>query len=142
MSARSYYSVTIKEFLSTYENTIIGEMALQHPFDLNDVTKASWLSEIRILKRELKDIPDGHISLEFKIPRMGKRVDSVVANDGILFLLEFKDGDTEYRNSTFKQVMDYALDLKNFHKGSRDKLIVPIAVPTQAPANSPTIQKY
>ena len=142
MSARSYYSATIKEFLSTYENTIIGEMALQHPFDLNDVTKASWLSEIRILKRELKDIPDGHISLEFKIPRMGKRVDSVVANDGILFLLEFKDGDTEYRNSTFKQVMDYALDLKNFHKGSRDKLIVPIAVPTQAPANSPTIQKY
>ena len=142
MSARSYYSATIKEFLSTYENTIIGEMALQHPFDLNDVTKASWLSEIRILKRELKDIPDGHISLEFKIPRMGKRVDSVVANDGILFLLEFKDGDTEYRNSTFKQVMDYALDLKNFHKGSRDKLIVPIAVPTQAPANSPIIQKY
>ena len=89
MSARSYYSATIKEFLSTYENTIIGEMALQHPFDLNDVTKASWLSEIRILKRELKDIPDGHVSLEFKIPRMGKRVDSVVANDGILFLLEF-----------------------------------------------------
>lgn len=142
MSARSYYSATIKEFLSTYENTIIGEMALQHPFDLNDVTKASWLSEIRILKRELKDIPDGHVSLEFKIPRMGKRVDSVVANDGILFLLEFKDGDTEYRNSTFKQVMDYALDLKNFHKGSRDKLIVPIAVPTQAPTNSPVIQKY
>ena len=142
MSARSYYSATIKEFLSTYENTIIGEMALQHPFDLNDVTKASWLSEIRILKRELKDIPDGHVSLEFKIPRMGKRVDTVVANDGILFLLEFKDGDTEYRNSTFKQVMDYALDLKNFHKGSRDKLIVPIAVPTQAPANSPVIQKY
>lgn len=142
MSARSYYSATIKEFLSTYENTIIGEMALQHPFDLNDVTKASWLSEIRILKRELKDIPDGHISLEFKIPRMGKRVDSVVLNDGILFLLEFKDGDTEYRSSTYKQVMDYALDLKNFHKGSRDKLIVPIAVPTQAPANSPAIQKY
>lgn len=142
MSARSYYSATIKEFLSTYENTIIGEMALRHPFDLNDVTKASWLSEIRILKRELKDIPDGHISLEFKIPRMGKRVDSVVVNDGILFLLEFKDGDTEYRSSTFKQVMDYALDLKNFHKGSHDKLIVPIAVPTQAPANSPVIQKY
>ena len=142
MSARSYYSATIKEFLSTYENTIIGEMALQHPFDLNDVTKSSWLSEIRILKRELKNIPDGHVSLEFKIPRMGKRVDSVVVHNGILFLLEFKDGDTEYRSSTYKQVMDYALDLKNFHKGSRDKLIVPIAVPTQAPTNFPTIPKY
>ena len=55
MSARSYFSATISEFLKADENTIIGEMALQHPFDLNDLTKSSWLSEIRILKRELKD---------------------------------------------------------------------------------------
>lgn len=141
MSTRSYFSTTINEFLATDENAIIGEMALHHPFDLNDLTKSSWLSEIRILKRELKDMGSGHVSLEFKIPRMGKRVDAVVVFRGILFLLEFKDGDTEYRNSTFKQVMDYALDLKNFHKGSRDKLIVPIAVPTEAPLNSPSIQK-
>ena len=142
MSARSYYSATIKDFLSTHENYILAEMVKQHPFDLNDYTRDSWLSEIRILKRELKDMIGGHIALEFKIPRMGKRVDAVIAYRGILFLLEFKDGDTEYRNSTFKQVMDYALDLKNFHKGSRNKLIVPIAVPTEAPASSPSIQKY
>ena len=142
MSARSYYSATIKDFLSTHENYILAEMVKQHPFDLNDYTRDSWLSEIRILKRELRDMIGGHIALEFKIPRMGKRVDAVVSYKGILFLLEFKDGDTEYRNSTFKQVMDYALDLKNFHKGSRDKFIVPISVPTAAPASSPTIQKY
>lgn len=142
MPARSYFSATISEFLKADENTIIGEMALQHPFDLNDLTKSSWLSEIRILKRELKDFPAGHVSLEFKIPRMGKRVDAVVVYHGIVFLLEFKDGDTEYRNSTFKQVMDYALDLKNFHKGSRDRFIVPIAVPTEAPCSFPEIQPY
>lgn len=56
MSARSYYSATISEFLITDENAIIGEMALRHPFDLNDLTKSSWLSEVRILKRELKDL--------------------------------------------------------------------------------------
>ena len=72
MSSRSYYSATISEFISAHENTIIGEMALQHPFDLNDLTKSSWLSEIRILKHELKNMLKGHISLEFKIPRMGK----------------------------------------------------------------------
>lgn len=142
MSERSYYSATIQDFLAAHENTIIGEMALQHPFDLNDLTKRSWLNEIRILKRELKDMKDGHIALEFRIPRMGKRVDAVVLYRGIIFLLEFKDGDTEYRNSTFKQVMDYALDLKNFHRGSRYKYIVPIAVPTEAPASSPEIHKY
>lgn len=142
MSSRSYYSATISEFISSHENTIIGEMALQHPFDLNDLTKSSWLSEIRILKHELKNMLEGHISLEFKIPRMGKRVDAVIVYRGIIFLLEFKDGDTEYRNSTFKQVMDYALDLKNFHKGSRDKYIVPIAVPTEAPRSTLSVQKY
>ena len=38
--------------------------------------------------------------------------------------------------------MDYALDLKNFHKGSHDKLIVPFAIPTEAPANQWTICKH
>ena len=142
MSARSYYSATIRDFLAVHENTIIGEMALQHPFDLNDPTKRSWQEEIRILKRELKDMDDGHIAMEFKIPRMGKRVDAVIAYHGILFLLEFKDGDSNYRNNTFKQVLDYALDLKNFHSGSRDRFIVPIAVPTKAPKCSLKIQKY
>ena len=142
MSTRSYYSATIKDFLATHENYILAEMVKSHPFDLNDFTRDSWLSEIRILKRELRDFSDGHISLEFKIPRMGKRVDAVVSYCGILFLLEFKDGDTEYRNSTYKQVVDYALDLKNFHKGSRDKYIVPVAVPTEAPRSSISIQKY
>ena len=142
MSTRSYYSATIKDFLATHENYILAEMVKSYPFDLNDFTRDSWLSEIRILKRELSDFTSGHISLEFKIPRMGKRVDSVVSYGGILFLLEFKGGDAEYRNSTFKQVMDYALDLKNFHKGSRDKYIVPIAVPTEAPQSNLSIQKY
>ena len=142
MSTRSYYSATIRDFLATHENYILAEMVKSHPFDLNDYTRESWLSEIRILKRELRNLSDGHISLEFKIPRMGKRVDAVVVYRGILFMLEFKDGDTEYRNSVFKQVMDYALDLKNFHKGSRNSYIVPIAVPTEAPKSSPLIQKY
>lgn len=142
MSTRSYYSAAIKDFLATHENYILAEMVKSHPFDLNDFTRDSWLSEIRILKRELNEFSFGHLSLEFSIPRMGKRVDAVVSYCGILFLLEFKDGDTEYRNSTFKQVMDYALDLKNFHKGSRDKYIVPIAVPTEAPKNTPSVQKY
>ncbi len=51
---------------------------------------------------------------------------------GIIFLLEFKVGDTEYRKTTEDQVMDYALDLKYFHEVSSDKYIVPIIVSTEA----------
>ena len=68
--------------------------------------------------------------LEFTILRMGKRVDAVVISGGIVFLLEFKVGDSHYRSSTDNQVLDYALDLKNFHKASKDLTIVPISVPT------------
>ena len=51
----------------------------------------------------------------------------------IVFLLEFKCGNTEYRASTYDQVYDYALDLRNFQKESHDKLLVPIMVSTRAP---------
>lgn len=64
---------------------------------------------------------------------MGKRVDVVVLFQNIVFLLEFKCGDDEYRASTYDQVYDYALDLRNFQKESHNKLLVPIMVSTLAP---------
>ena len=51
----------------------------------------------------------------------------------IVFLLEFKCGDDQYRASTVGQVYDYALDLRNFQKESHDKLIANIIVSTRAP---------
>ena len=64
---------------------------------------------------------------------MGKRVDVVVLFKNIVFILEFKCGDTEYRLSAIDQVDDYALDLRNFQKESHNKLLVPILVATRAP---------
>lgn len=66
-------------------------------------------------------------------PGMGKRVDAVVLYKNIVFLLEFKCGDTEYRQSTYDRVYDYALDLRNFQKESHDKMLVPIVVSTKSP---------
>ena len=67
---------------------------------------------------------------------MGRRVDVVILHRNIVFILEFKCGDTEYKSSTYDQVYDYALDLKNFHKESHDKLLVPIIVSTNAPVKA------
>ena len=50
----------------------------------------------------------------------------------MIYLLEFKVGENEYRPYEIDQVVDYALDLKNFHKESIDKPIVPILVSTNA----------
>lgn len=137
---RSYYSATIAEFLRQSDREILGTI---HANDISAETTIqqsnTWESEITILKDQLRAFSDGRIIFEYTIPRMGKRVDTVVLYRNIVFLLEFKVGDKEYRESTYDQVYDYALDLRNFQKESHDKLLVPMMIPTRAPAYKNTL---
>ena len=130
---RSYYSEKIAGFLRQPTAEILGVI---HSNDISAETTIqqsnTWEIEVEILKDQLRDMDDGRVIFEYTIPRMGKRVDVVVLYRNIVFLLEFKCGDTEYRASTFDQVYDYALDLRNFQKESHDKLLVPIMVSTRA----------
>ena len=130
---RSYYSASIAEFLKQSGSEIIG---IIHTNDISAETTIqqsnTWESEVQILKDQLRSFLEGRIIFEYTIPRMGKRVDVVILYKNIVFLLEFKCGDTEYRQSTYDQVYDYALDLRNFQKESHDKLLVPIMVSTNA----------
>lgn len=139
--ARSYYASTIERFINLDGDMILASMVKNHPFDLNDLTRDSWLEEIDILKKQLAGI-SGYIMLEYMIPRMGKRVDAVVISEGLIFLLEFKVGAEKYTSSALDQVMDYALDLKNFHADSYDKVIVPVVVCTEAPDVKNQISAY
>ncbi len=74
----------------------------------------------------------GAIYFEYAIPRMGKRIDVLLIINSVLLVLEFKAGEKEYHGYHIDQVWDYALDLKNFHETSHDKVIVPILVATNA----------
>ena len=142
MTGRSFYSNTIQDFLDEEAYSILGKMADSNPFDLTEMQKYAWSEEISILKDQLCDYDSGRILLEYTIPRMGKRVDAVILYRGLVTLLEFKVGDDEYRKATFDQVLDYALDLKNFQSGCQDLIIVPIAVPTEAPEMQYKLHKY
>jgi len=130
---RSYYSAPIAEFLKQSNSEILG-IILSNDISAETTIQQSntWESEIKILQDQLRPFVDGRIIFEYTIPRMGKRVDAVVLHQNIVFLLEFKCGDTEYRQSTYDQVYDYALDLRNFQKESHNKLLVPIMVSTKA----------
>lgn len=131
---RAYYSANITDFLKQSNSEILG---IIHSNDISAETTIqqsnAWELEIQILKDQLHLFSEGRIIFEYTIPRMGKRVDAVVLYRNIVFLLEFKCGDTEYRQSTYDQVYDYALDLRNFQKESHNKLLVPMMVCTQAP---------
>ena len=132
---RSYYSASIADFLRQSDREILG---IIHANDISAETTIqqsnTWESEITILKDQLRAFSDGRIIFEYTIPRMGKRVDAVVLYKNIVFLLEFKVGDCEYRESTYDQVYDYALDLRNFQKESHNKLLACLMISTRAPA--------
>jgi hypothetical protein len=129
----AYYAAPVQTFLSDTADAILGGLA-RHAQDVTALQRYAWTQQIALLKSELANIKEGAIAFEFSIPRMGKRVDTVVIIAGILFLLEFKVGDTVFTAAARDQVTDYALDLKNFHAGSHDHRIVPIVVATKATA--------
>ncbi len=140
--ARAYYSNDFENFGKDHPDQILGEMTRHHSFSLDELQRNAWLSEISILKKILPALPRGRIFFEFAIPRMGKRADVILLIKGILFVLEFKVGENSYPAYAIDQVMDYALDLKNFHVTSHNLSIVPILISTQARTNSNLLEQY
>ena len=102
--------------------------------------KFAWKEEIIVLKEVLKPYAseEAWVLFEYAIPRLGKRIDVVVLLRERIFVIEFKAGESSFLRQDVDQVMDYSLDLKNFHQGSADRLIVPILVATESPDYSKT----
>ena len=129
---RAFYSAPTHSFINDNPTRILGELTNHYQFALEDLQKNAWIQQIDILQRLLQPISDSHISFEYSIPRMGKRVDVVILYKGIIFVVEFKVGEKKYPSAAAEQTLDYALDLKNFHEHSHDRFIVPILLCTEA----------
>ena len=128
---RAYYDDAITNFLNTSPEEIFQRIALQNEFPLEQTQKDAWLAEIIILKEVLPSY-QGSIYFEYSIPRMGQRIDVVLLIGAVIFILEFKIGEKEYNSNAIDQVMDYALDLKNFHESSHEEFIAPFLIATKA----------
>lgn len=131
---RFFYSDSVANFLSQRDEEIFGKIAGRDTSHETTIQQRNtWTKEICILKTALAGITEGRVLFEYTIPRMGKRIDVVLLHRNIIFLLEFKCGDSEFKAGTYDQVYDYALDLRNFQKESHDKLIVCMMVADKAP---------
>ena len=139
---RSYYSSSINNFLEDNETQILGELTRNHSHALENLQRNAWIDQIKILKDVFKNNPEGHIFFEFAIPRMGKRVDNIVIIGDLIFVIEFKVGYAKYEKYAIDQVLDYSLDLKNFHQGSHNEKLIPLLVSTNAEEKENSIQKY
>ena len=130
---RAYYSAPVADFLLSSEDSILGAIASSNEHELELTQRNAWLAQIQILKRQLRLVDGGHIFFEFSIPRMGKRADVIYLNRNAVFVLEFKVGASAYHSGDVAQVVDYSMDLKNFHEGSHNLDIIPILIATAAP---------
>lgn len=140
---RCLYEKRIIDFLNDSEDSVFGVLCDQYHGDALTTTREAWKEEITIMQTVLPqlDEKDGHIIFEYDIPRLGKRIDVVLLLKGIIFCIEFKVGKNQVLESDVDQVLDYALDLNNFHKFSEGKVIVPILVPTKTKKSSTIIQR-
>ena len=130
---RAYYYGSCEDFLSASDAEIYYELvhnSLQ--YNLTVLQEQAWNEEVRILKDVMFQLQEGYIAFEYSIPRMGKRIDAVLIIRGCVILLEFKVFETAYPKSAVDQVMDYALDLHNFHESSHTANLFPILVCTGA----------
>ena len=133
---RYFYHENIQNFLKDSNDSILGVMAHNNSFELGLEQRDSWIEEIKILKGVLEHInKKGDIIFEYTIPRLGKRVDVILLIDGVVFAIEFKvkTGEDSFIVNDKEQVWDYALDLKNFHEESLNRVVVPILVSTDVP---------
>ena len=132
-SPRCLYNSDFDSFINGEAEAIFGTLCNNYHGDALTTTREAWKSEIEIMQNTLAALIDGNgqIIFEYDIPRLGKRIDVVLLYRGIIFCIEFKVGETKILEADIDQVLDYALDLKNFHKFSQDKLIVPILVATK-----------
>ncbi len=127
---RAYYQDSIIDFCNKDSNEILGILGNRSQFDIIKTQNNAWHSQVIILQRVLNNFLSGHILFEFEIPRIGKRADNILIYKNIIFIIEFKVGQSKVISQDVDQVLDYALDLQNFHKASHNKIIVPILIAT------------
>ena len=128
---RAYYSATIDEYMAASELEVLGRLVAQSEFSVELPQREAWRAEIHCLRHALSNFSRrGSVFLEFVVPRLGKRIDVVLLLDQVLFVLEFKVGQSTFARQDVDQVWDYALDLKNFHETSHQLEIKPALVIT------------
>lgn len=135
---RCLYKSDFKSFIESDQYSVLGRIHDAFHGQTMTTTDDAWLGEINLLQNVLlawKE-EEAEIIFEYDIPRLGKRIDVVLLFRGLIFCLEFKVGQKDVLQSDVEQVMDYALDLKNFHLYSHDRIIIPILIPTKHASSS------
>lgn len=136
----AWWSGRVADFLASEPEAIVGALSTRlveaHP--LNRATQVeAWRAQITILRHAMRKSPRSwQLLLEYPLLRLGRRIDAVLLIKNAILVLEFKVGAAAFSNADRRQVDDYALDLFDFHAGSRNHPVVPVLVATDAQART------
>lgn len=95
----------------------------------------SWAQSAALLRDALAEgDPNWHIFMECDLLRLEKRADAILLTDRAIFVLEFKMGAQKPDLADLRQTDNYAMDLHDFHAGSRGVPIIPVLISPSPPA--------
>jgi Uncharacterized conserved protein (DUF2075) len=141
----AYYGSTLAEFVAEEPKAVVGQLQTKYANDgyaTQFLTQTrAWAefvplfqAEVRSLLQMLPRTAAWTILLEFPLYRLQRRIDAVVLAGSAIVVIEVKVGEHRFVAGDERQVEEYALDLRDFHEGSRGKLILPVLWSTHAPA--------
>jgi len=138
----AFYINSVGQFINEAYNSIVGSLTEKAGAGFHQQLHSqtnSWIEEIKILQSSFEDLSEQipqfknfGVVLEYPIARRDKRIDVLLITDRILIVIEFKVGKSEYSPADKEQLLDYCLDLRDFHFESRNKKIIPLLLATEA----------
>ncbi|MBV1799364.1 DUF2075 domain-containing protein [Siccirubricoccus sp. G192] len=137
---RAWFACTGAELLARDPEDTVGRLSsaqAQRGYAGTSEQEGAWRAQIAALRDTIRAC-DGMawtIALEFDLLRLERRIDAVVLTDRAILCLEFKTADAS--PAALAEAEDYALDLRDFHAGSRLHPILPVLVTMQVPAALP-----
>lgn len=141
----AYYRSALASFINEAPSAIVGQLQTQYANDgyatqFSTQTRA-WADVVPLLQAEIRTLfdrlpgsTDWTILLEFPLYRLQRRIDLVILTESSIAVIEVKAGENRFLSSDERQVEEYALDLRDFHEGSRGALLVPVLWSTHASA--------
>ena len=128
---RAWHALGVADFLLRDVADVAGRLAAQQVargYTGTADQQTAWDAQLATLQAALRISPSASwtLALEFDLLRLEKRIDAVLLTDRAIIALEFKTAAPSL--AALAEAEDYALDLRDFHAGSRNHAIVPVLV--------------
>ena len=128
---RAWFACSGAEFLAQDPRAIAGRLAAAQQargFAGSPDQGQAWAAQLAALRQAIAAGGGAGwtLALEYELLRLEKRIDAVLLTDRAILCLEFKTAAPT--PAALAEAEDYALDLRDFHAGSRRHAIVPVLV--------------